>query len=358
MLRVFPASRLHWRIAAAACLFAAAGALAGCGKKQDAQAVIGQVIAHVGPDDVTQQELDNELRLANVPPDKRSDAVVKAVLGRVIERKYLAQQAIAMKLDREPTVHLDVLRSREQILAGAYAQRDLSTKVSAISKAEVDDYIQAHPAQFAKRQLFQVEQISFPPQKDMSAISTATKDMTSLDQVEAKLNELGVKFSRGTGTIDGATLPSELLKPLEARKADDVFLIRTRTGASFFKVSSADDKPLTGEDADRFAKRELSVDLAKKTSQQSYEAALASAKYEGDYARVMTTSTPAANVQAPTAAGGEGTTGEKPAGGEAATGEKTGGGETETGVEKPESQAKPAGEEKAPGETKKDPSKD
>jgi hypothetical protein len=230
--------------------------------------------------------------------------------------------------------------------------------VSAISKAEVDDYIQAHPSQFAKRQIFQVEQISFPLQKDMSPISAATKDMTTLDQIEAKLNELGIKFSRGTGALDSATIPAELLKPIEARKPDDVFLIRTRTGASFFKVVSAEDKPLGGEDANRFAKQELSVDLAKKTSQQSYEAALASAKFEGDYTRIMTTSTPATNVQAPAPGGGEGAVGEKPAGGEAATGEKPSGGETETGAEKPENQEKPAGEGKAPGEIKKDPSKD
>ena len=62
-----------WRIAATAAAVAGAVALAGCGKKQEAQAVVGQVIAHVGPDDVTQQELDNELRLANIPADKRSD---------------------------------------------------------------------------------------------------------------------------------------------------------------------------------------------------------------------------------------------------------------------------------------------
>src|SRR5271168_388863 len=110
--------------------------LAGCGKKQAEPAVVGQVIAHVGPDDVTQQELDNELRLANVPTDKRSDPVIKAALTRVLERKYLVQQALAAKLDREPTVHLDLLRAREQILAGAYVQRELGQKVSGISNSE------------------------------------------------------------------------------------------------------------------------------------------------------------------------------------------------------------------------------
>ena len=189
MLHITPMSRRRWRIAAIACALPVAMLLAGCGKKQAEPAVVGQVIAHVGPDDVTQQELDNELRLANVPADKRSDPIVKAALSRIVERKYLVQQAIAAKLDREPTVHLDLLRSREQILAGAFVQRDLSSKMSSVSKNEIDSYVQGHPKQFDQRELFQVDQISFTSPKDVEALAAATKDFKSLDQVEAKLNE-------------------------------------------------------------------------------------------------------------------------------------------------------------------------
>jgi EpsD family peptidyl-prolyl cis-trans isomerase len=321
-------SHSPWRLAATICALAAAIALAGCGKKQDTAAVVGQVIAHVGPDDITQQELDNELRLANVPPDKRSDEVIKAVLGRIIERKYLVQEAIAAKLDREPTQHLDLLRAREQILAGAYVQHDLGTKATGISTNEVDAYIQAHPVQFAKRQLYQIEQISFPPQKDMEALAASTKDFKSLDQVEAKLNELNIKFSRGTGTLDTATLPPEIEKAIDARKQDDIFFIRSRTNASFFKVTSVDDKPLTGDEAQQFAKRELRNELAKKAAEDTYAAALASAKYEGDYARIMALPTPAAAPPAAEAPAAEGQTGEKPAAAE-------GGAKPETDKEAP-----------------------
>ena len=293
MLGVARITNAGWRRLATGLALGAALALAGCGKKQETAAVVGQVIAHVGPDDVTQQEVDNELRLANVAPDKRTDDVTKAALSRIIERKYLVQQALAAKLDREPTVHLDLLRAREQILAAAYVQRDLSTKVSAISKNEVDAYIQSHADQFAKRQLFQIEQISFPPQRDMEALAAATKDFKSLDQVEAKLNDLGIKFSRGTGTLDGATMPPEMLKTLQTKKGDDIFFLRARTSATFFKVTSVDDKPLTGEDASQFAKRELRNDLAKKSAQDTYNNALATAKYEGDYARIMKNPPPA-----------------------------------------------------------------
>ena len=283
----------RWRVAATVLALAGAVALAGCGKKQETPAVVGQVIAHVGPDDVTQQELDNELRLANVPADKRSDDVLKAVLSRIIERKYLVQQAIAAKLDREPTVHLDLLRSREQILAGAYAQRDLGSKVTAISKSEIDNYIQGHPDQFGRRQVFNIEQVSFPPIKDMESLATATKEFKTIDQVEAKLNELGVKYSRGPGALDSATMPEQMLKALQARKPDDIFFIRSRNNASFFKVISAEDKPLTDEEAQQLGKRDLANDLARKSAEDTAKAAIASAKFEGDYNRIMTAPPPA-----------------------------------------------------------------
>ncbi len=310
MLHVSGLQHGRWRVAVTALALAGAIALAGCGR-HETQAVVGQVIAHIGPDEVTQQELDNELRLDNIPADKRSDAVVKAVLSRIIERKYLVQQAIAAKLDRQPTVLLDLMRSREQVLAGAYVQRDLGAEVSAISKSEIDAYIDAHPDQFAKRRLYQIEQISFPPQKDMESLAAATKDFKSLDQVEAKLNELGVKFSRGPGALDSATMPAEMLKPLDARKPNDIFFVRSRTSASFFKVTSVDDKPLTGAEADQFAKRELASDLGKKTAQDAANAALAGAKFEGDYARIMTAAAPAPGGETPA---GEAQNGEKPAG--------------------------------------------
>ncbi len=287
MLHITPISRRRLRIAAIACALPVAMLLAGCGKKQAETAVVGQVIAHVGPDDVTQQELDNELRLANVPADKRSDPIIKAALSRIVERKYLVQQAVAAKLDREPTVHLDLLRAREQILAGAFVQRDLSSQMSSVSKNEIDSYIQGHPKRFDQRELFQVDQISFPTPKDVEALAAATKDFKSLDQVEAKLNEMNIKFNRGTATLDSATIPPEMLKVLDARKPDDIFFIRSRGSASFFKVTSVDQKPLTADQANEFAKRELRVDIGRKGAEEISKAALADAKFEGDYAHIM-----------------------------------------------------------------------
>jgi hypothetical protein len=209
------------------------------------------------------------------------------------------QQAIAAKLDREPTVHLDLLRSREQILAGAFVQRDLSSKMSSVSKNEIDSYVQAHPKQFDQRELFQVDQISFTTPKDVEALSAATKDFKSLDEVEAKLNAMNVKFSRGTATLDSATMPAEMLKVLDARKADDIYFIRSKGSASFFKVTSVDPKPLTTDQANEFAKRQVRLDIGRQGAEAISKSALADAKFEGDYARIMTAAAPAGATPAP-----------------------------------------------------------
>ena len=190
--------------------------------------------------------------------------------------------------------------------------------MSAIAKNEVDTYVQGHPKQFDQRELFQVDQISFTSPKDVEALGAATKDFKTLDQVEAKLNEMNVKFSRGTATLDSATMPAEMLKVLDARKADDIYFIRSRGTASFFKVTSVDQKPLTTDQANEFAKRELRADIGRKGAEAISKSALSDAKFEGDFARIMTATpaapaTPATDGAATPATEGAGVPGSTPA---------------------------------------------
>jgi hypothetical protein len=119
------------------------------------------------------------------------------------------------------------------------------------------------------------------------------------------------------------------LKALDARKSDDVFFIRSRGSGSYFKVTSVDQKPLTGDDATELAKREVRAQIAQKSAEEISQAALANAKYEGDYARIMATPTaaPAAGGAAPAASPGD----EAPSGSAQET-EKPAG---ETGKEQP-----------------------
>jgi EpsD family peptidyl-prolyl cis-trans isomerase len=278
-----------WR-AVSVCALVCTLSLTGCGKKasdNNGATQTGQVIARVGNDDITAQELENEFRLANVPPDKRSDAITKRVLGEIVVRKYLVQQALAAKLDREPTVHLDIMRSREQVLAGALAQRTLASKASSIGKSEIDQFIGAHPSQFGKRKILNIEQINMPISADTKSVVDATKAFKTLDQVDQKLKEMGISHTRSTGVLDSANISDEFLTALQAKKDDDIFFVRNGSNGTFFKVTSEQSQPLTGDEAANRARQLMQMDILKAAGAQAAQAGEASAKFEGDYARIM-----------------------------------------------------------------------
>ena len=262
-------------------------ALAGCGKNTDqAAAPKGQVVAHVGDEVVTTQELQNEFRLANIPADKQKDpAILKPVLKELVLRKYLLQQAVNAKLDREPGVLLDLLRARSQVLANAFVSRKVAAKT--ISKEEIDKYMADNPSKFANREFLQVNQIAFPIGANTQAAVDATKDAKSLDEVDQKLTALNVPHSRSAGELNSGDIPENLLTAMRARKPDDIFFARSGANGMFFKVESEQTRPLDGEAARNLARQLLRADALKaELGIASVEANL-EAKYEGEYAGMM-----------------------------------------------------------------------
>ena len=265
-------------------------ALAGCSKKAEVEteAPKSQVVAKIGDQVVTVQELDNEFRLSNVPADMRKDPeTIKRVLRELVTRKYLVKQALDAKLDREPTVLLDILRSRELVLANALISRNVTTKSAAISKGEIDNYIANNPLRFANRQVMSVEQISFPLTVNSQAVVDATKDLKTLDEVDQKLSSMGVQHGRSTGAIASGDLPQDLLDKIGAKQPDDIFFIRAGNNGLFFKVTGQEPKPLEGEAAVNLARQYVRQDVIKSEISMTSVAANLEAKYEGEYSDIM-----------------------------------------------------------------------
>lgn len=264
--------------------------LSACGRGADnqASATNGQIVARVGQDVITTQELDNEFRLDNIPADKQKDpATLKRVLGNLVLRKYLVRQALDSKLDREPNVLLDILRSKELVLANAAISRSVRTKTSGITQADIDKYISSNPSKFANRKVLSVEQITFPMGPTSQEVADATRDAKSLDEVDQKLTSMNIPHGRAMGSINGADLPEDLLHQMETKKPDDVFFLRAGANGVFFDVKSEETRPLTGDAATNSARQALVSDLLKSAVGMATVSANLEAKYEGDYAKVM-----------------------------------------------------------------------
>lgn len=265
-------------------------ALAGCSKNNEVQseAPKSQVVAKVGDQVVTIQELDNEFRLANVPVSMRKDPeTVKRILGELVTRKYMVKQALDAKLDREPTVLLDILRSKELVLANALVARNVTTKSEAISQADIDSYMKNNPLKFANRQILSVEQISVPLSATSQAVIDATKEMKTLDEVDQKLTAMGVQHGRSTGAITSGELPPELVDRVMAKNPDDIFFLRAGANGVFFKVTGETANPLEGEAAINAARQYMRQDIIKSELSMISVSANLGTKFEGDYAGIM-----------------------------------------------------------------------
>jgi EpsD family peptidyl-prolyl cis-trans isomerase len=277
------------RISLAATLLCAV-VLSGCGKGGDNQATApkGQVVAQLGAEVVTTQELENELRLDNVPADKQKDPeILKRVLSDLVTRKFLVRQALESKLDREPGILLDILRSRDMVLATAAISRTVAGKVSAISKTDIDKYIVNNPAKFADRRLITVEQTTFPIGANAQSVIEATRDAKSLDEIDQKLTAMNIQHSRSMGTLNSADLPESLFSQMQMKRPDDVFFLRAGPNGVFAVVKSEETRPLSGEAAINFARQSLRADLFKSEIGMASVAANLEAKYQDEYAKLM-----------------------------------------------------------------------
>ena len=271
-------------------------AVIGCSKKieEKTEAPSSQVVAHIGSDVITTQELDNEFRIARIPADRRKDpALIKQVLGELVTRKYMVRKALDAKLDREPTVLLDLLRAREIVLSSAVASRDLAEKSSAITKEEIDNYIARNPLKFADHQIASTEQITLPANAVSQPLMDAVPDLKSLDEVDQKLTAMGIPHTRSLGVLNSADVsPGFFNLVKEKRSNDNVFFLRAEPNAVFLKINAIQSSPIEGDEALRGARQAMQIEILKsEASLASVEANLA-AKYEGEYASIMSSQGP------------------------------------------------------------------
>lgn len=274
----------------AACLLASL-VLPGCSKKDEATtATNSQIVGRVGDQVISVQELDTELRWNNAGSDqKHDDAVVKRVLGDLVTRKYMLQQALAAKLDREPTVLLDILRSKELVLARAYAMRELARQASAVSAADIERYIADHPMRFAQRKILTVAQISPSPGSVDQAVIDSVRNSSSIDDVERRLKDLGIAYTRSSASVSTSDVPDEFLRSIQNKKPGEVSYVRLgpNQNGSFVSVTKEEARPLEGEAAMALARQLKLQDLAKAQASLASFSANAEAKFEGEYAKIM-----------------------------------------------------------------------
>jgi EpsD family peptidyl-prolyl cis-trans isomerase len=167
----------------------------------------GQVVAIVNGTEITSQQLAAELQ--NIPvPDTADRAVLrKLVLSDVIDRELQTEVARKQGLDKSPEYLARKQRAEEQLLAEIYGHTVAQT-VFAPEPRGIQDYIDAHPLQFAKRQRLLMDQLSFDPPRERRRLAILA-DVHTLNASAAALQSMGIMPVRGRAAIDtGLTDPA------------------------------------------------------------------------------------------------------------------------------------------------------
>jgi EpsD family peptidyl-prolyl cis-trans isomerase len=252
---------------------------AGCQKE-----ATGQVAAVVGDEEITLQEINAEMGNAALPDSVDKDAVRRAALERIIDRKLLAQEARKDGIEESPDYLLRERQMRDGLavrILGERAERALRVP----DQAEVDRFIADNPLLFESRKIFTLDRIVFPAPENVDRLGVLQDDH-SMEAVAASLNRLGIDFRRDTADLDSAQLGAERLQRIQALPAGEPFVVPENGMIVVAVITGSRDAPLTRQEARPLAAQALRNKQLAETLQQRLKQARSSTeiRYQPDFA--------------------------------------------------------------------------
>jgi len=205
----------------------------GCAKKEGTETKAKpatQVAAKVNTDEITVHQINNILaRNRNVKPEAASEAK-REILNRLIDQTLAKQEAIQTKLDRSPNVVQAIEAARDEILARAYLEKFAASQPRPTDE-EVKKYYAEHPALFAQRRIFSIEEIAIEPKPGLTAkLQEQVAKARSLPDIANWLKSQDIKFAANRGIRGAEQIPLDRLPRLQEMKDGSMQLFGTGDG--------------------------------------------------------------------------------------------------------------------------------
>lgn len=265
-----------WAISA---LMVAGLVLAGCDKKAD-----GQVAAVVNNEEITLQEINAEIGSTNLPTGVDKNAIRRAALERIIQRRLLAQVAKADNIDQSAEFLL-----RRRALEDALLVQLLAKKVGGTIRVpatkELDAFVASRPNMFGQRTLLTLDRVQFAAPSDRTILESLKNDH-SIDAIVETLRAQGIAFAREPAELDTAQLAPAVVQQIEALPAGEPFVLPQGGVITAGVVTARRPMPMLGENVRPIAANALRNENLSKAVEQRLIAARAKAEieYQPDFA--------------------------------------------------------------------------
>jgi EpsD family peptidyl-prolyl cis-trans isomerase len=182
-------------------------ALASCGKSGTSDHG-SQVAARVNRDEVTVLQVNDQL--ARLPGGLNADRIDEGkgrALRTLVNRQLLVQEAVDLKLDRDPAVVGAIESARADILAQAVVSRVITPQAKPTDE-EVRKYYNDNPDLFARRRLYRLQEISVSAAPDdVKEILAVAGRLHSLQEIGTYLRDRKISFGVDSGVRSAEQLP-------------------------------------------------------------------------------------------------------------------------------------------------------
>lgn len=192
----------------------AAGAvfLAGCGAGSGGGGGDAQVAVRVNKGEISVHQVQAILQrqprqVANDPGETASARVLEVL----IDQELAAQAGRDQGLDSDPRVIQAIEAARRELLAHAYQER-VGEKAAGPSSDEIDRYYDEHPALFAQRQLYMLQEISVEPGVSAARLQPLVERARSAEEMVDLVREAGIRHAARRLAQGAEDVPLTLLE--------------------------------------------------------------------------------------------------------------------------------------------------
>lgn len=239
-----PAASTCWVAAAAALLVLS---LAGCGDpgKRDRAT---QAAARVNGETITLPQIQQVLQQRGVQGEQ-ADAAATVVLERLIHQALAVQRARQLDLDRDPKVQLQLEMARREVLARAYLEH-VGTAAVAPDADEVRRYYEEHPALFARRRIYQLQELAIEARPEqVDALRARLGEGGDVESFAGWLRANGYRFAAVQAVRAAEQLPSARLAALAALRDGQALFSAAPNGVLVTIVAGSREQPAAFDQA-------------------------------------------------------------------------------------------------------------
>jgi len=238
----------------------------------------GQTVAVVNGEEITASELNSELSDANLPKGADQKEARSRALQALIDRRLLTAQAREDGLDRSPEFISRQRRMTEDLLLGMLASRQMDAS-KLPGEAELAQFQAQQPQSFAKREVWNLDQLAYETPKDPAVQARILKTKT-LDEIGQVLSSSGIKFQRARNKLNTSLIPTDMYPRLSALPPGEPFVVPNGSRSVASVIISREPAPFVGPTARSEAVNMLRRDSAKNLMEQRLKDLRKAAKIE------------------------------------------------------------------------------